>query len=106
MVPRVDLGTDIKGGNMAKTISPKFRERIIIAEFALPAIIILTVLVFFPIVKTVIMSFQEWQLTSPSADHPFVGLDNYRDVVTLSHFPLHSYILFSVSQERWLSDFL
>ena len=71
---------------MAKTISPKMRQRIIIAEFALPAVIILAVLVFFPIVKTVIMSFQEWQLTSPSADHPFLGLKNYKDVMSLSHF--------------------
>lgn len=71
---------------MAKTISPKMRQRIIIAEFALPAVIILAVLVFFPIVKTVIMSFQEWQLTSPSADHPFLGLENYKDVISLSHF--------------------
>ena len=62
------------------------RQRIIIAEFALPAVIILAVLVFFPIVKTVIMSFQEWQLTSPSADHPFLGLKNYKDVMSLSHF--------------------
>ena len=59
---------------MAKTISPKMRQRIIIAEFALPAVIILAVLVFFPIVKTVIMSFQDWHLTSPSADLPFLGL--------------------------------
>ena len=71
---------------MAKTISKKARNRIIILEFMIPALIILTIFVFYPILKSIVMSFQNWHLTSSSKEHEFVGLKNYKDVFEISHF--------------------
>ena len=71
---------------MSKTIGKKARNRIIILEFMVPALIILTVFVFYPILKSIVMSFQNWHLTSSSKEHEWVGLKNYKDVFEISHF--------------------
>ena len=52
----------------------------------IPALIILTIFVFYPILKSIVMSFQNWHLTSSSKEHEFVGLKNYKDVFEISHF--------------------
>ena len=71
---------------MSKTIGKKARNRIIILEFMVQALIILTVFVFYPILKSIVMSFQNWHLTSSSKEHEWVGLKNYKDVFEISHF--------------------
>lgn len=68
------------------TFSKKGRERIIVLQFILPSLIILGIFVFYPIVKTIMMSFQDWILISPSDEHAFVGLDNYKAVFEETHF--------------------
>ena len=70
----------------SRVISKKARNRIIILEFLLPGLILLSVFVFYPIVKTIVMSFQNWHLTSSSKVHEFVGLKNYKDAFNISHF--------------------
>ena len=48
--------------------------------------IVMGVFILFPIVRAIVMAFQEWQLTSASPDHPFIGFANFADVVSLIHF--------------------
>lgn len=43
--------------------------------FLLPAVVILTVFMFYPLVYTVYLSFFDWNMVSPK--RTFVGLDNY-----------------------------
>ena len=69
-------------------ISRKNRDRIIVLQFVLPALIVIGIFILFPITKAIIMAFQEWVLTSASPDHPFVGLDNFREVFSLTHFSM------------------
>ncbi len=71
---------------MSSVISKKARNRILVFEFLLPGLIILSVFVFYPILKSVLMSFQNWHLTQSSKKHVFVGLKNYIDVFNISHF--------------------
>ena len=58
----------------------------VIMQFILPAVIILTLFIFIPIIQTILMSFQQWSLDASSKNHPFVGLKNYKDVLGLSQF--------------------
>ena len=67
---------------MSKTISKNARNRILVLEFMVPALIILTIFVFYPILKSIIMSFQNWHLTSSSKEHEWVGLKNYSKSLT------------------------
>ena len=56
---------------MTQRISVKNRERIIVLQFVLPALIILCIFVFYPILKSICMAFQSWNLISSSKTHPF-----------------------------------
>jgi multiple sugar transport system permease protein len=69
-----------------KTISKKHREMIIALQFIIPSLLIIGIFILLPISKTVIMSFQEWLLTSSSKDHPFIGFENYTEIFGLTHF--------------------
>jgi multiple sugar transport system permease protein len=44
--------------------------------FIAPALIVLTVFIFYPIAQAFWLSFHEWSVISPAK--PFIGLDNYR----------------------------
>lgn len=51
-----------------------YNNKIAICIFALPALLLFTVIVFYPLVQTVIRSFYDWDgLTTPT----FIFLDNY-----------------------------
>ncbi len=85
-----------------KVVKAKHRDTIITLQFILPALIILCIFVFYPILKSVLMSFQEWNLISSAKTHPFVGLDNYKAAVSETHFSKMTattliYTLFSVA---------
>ncbi|QQO08398.1 carbohydrate ABC transporter permease [Breznakiella homolactica] len=67
--------------------SPRARNNIIALQFILPALILILLFIIFPILRTVVMSFQEWFLSSGSPDHPFIGFENYIDAVTNPNFP-------------------
>jgi multiple sugar transport system permease protein len=45
--------------------------------FIAPALAVLGVFIFYPILQALWLSFHEWSVISP--EKPFVGLDNYRD---------------------------
>jgi multiple sugar transport system permease protein len=45
----------------------------------LPALLLILVLTIFPLIQALILSFQRWDLQSQ--EHPFVGLQNYRDAL-------------------------
>lgn len=57
--------------------------------FILPSIAVIVSLIFYPVIKTVMMSFTYWYIGIPKIRppfHPFVGLENYRNVLAMSHF--------------------
>ena len=62
------------------------KETSTIIQFVLPALIVLSVFVFIPILQTIAMSFQQWSLDASAKNHPFIGLKNYFDIVGLSQF--------------------
>ena len=68
-------------------ISRRNRERIVILQFIVPSLMIIGRFILFPITKAITMAFQEWILTSSSPDHPFVGMNNFREVFSITHFP-------------------
>ncbi len=64
----------------------KKRQRKVKAlPYLLPAIMIMVVMLGFPIVYNFILSFMKWAIKDPT--HPFIGFQNYINVVTDSHFP-------------------
>jgi multiple sugar transport system permease protein len=55
--------------------------------FLAPSLILLLVFVVAPVVWAVILSFSDWKLTGPGAQHPqFVGLANYGRLVGSAQF--------------------
>ncbi len=52
--------------------------------FIAPAIILISLFVFYPIVRVVWLSFHEWSVITP--EKPFVGLDNYRKLINQRDF--------------------
>lgn len=71
---------------MARRVSLDKRDKIIVLQFVLPGLVILFLFVFYPIFKSIIMSFQTWNLISPAKTHSFIGFENYRAIFNLSHF--------------------
>lgn len=57
------------------------RNRFQVGTLLLPGVLVFALFTIYPIVKLLYMSFLEWDLGS-IADHSFVGLRNYYDVVT------------------------
>jgi multiple sugar transport system permease protein len=71
-----------------KRVSYKNRDILITLQFIIPSIAIMSIFILFPIIRAIIMAFQEWVLTMPSPTHPFIGLDNFREAFGLTHFPI------------------
>lgn len=59
---------------------PQWRERLEILVFVLPALVLLGMFVAWPVASAVRMSLYRWRGFGPMDD--FVGLDNYRRVIT------------------------
>jgi multiple sugar transport system permease protein len=58
-----------------------------VVAFLAPSLILLLVFVVAPVVWAVILSFSDWKLTGPGAQHPqFVGLANYGRLVGSAQF--------------------
>jgi len=70
-----------------KTTSPTAREDMISGYlFIAPALIVLTLFVFWPIVQIIWLSFHEWSVITP--EKPWVGLENYRNLTKTRDFPI------------------
>jgi multiple sugar transport system permease protein len=54
--------------------------------FTTPSLLIISFLLLYPIIQSCIMSFTYWYLVLPKKGHPFVGLGNFRDVLSSSSF--------------------
>lgn len=54
--------------------------------FILPGTTIVISLLLYPIVQSIVMSFTYWYLLFPKPGHPFVGLANYKYVLSMSQF--------------------
>jgi multiple sugar transport system permease protein len=67
---------------LAATRGPTFATRRRIEGWLLvvPAIILIVGLSIFPLIQSLLLSFQRWDLQSQ--EHPFIGLQNYRDALT------------------------
>lgn len=62
-----------------------FRKNSFAYLLVLPMVTAMTLLILFPIGKVIYMSFQDYVLTRPGA-HPFIGFENYINVVTAYEF--------------------
>ncbi|MCA9834029.1 MAG: sugar ABC transporter permease [Thermomicrobiales bacterium] len=63
--------------------------------FIAPAMIILGLFVFYPIARVIWLSFHEWSVITP--EKPFVGLDNYRNLLKERDFQI------ALRNTMWLS---
>lgn len=54
--------------------------------FVLPALIIFGIFIFWPILYIVWLSFHEWSVITP--EKPFVGIDNYRQIIHNGDFQI------------------
>lgn len=52
--------------------------------YLLPAAVIMAVMLGFPIVYNLVLSFMKWAIKDPT--HPYIGLENYLNVLTDSNF--------------------
>ncbi|MEG0297366.1 MAG: sugar ABC transporter permease [Clostridium sp.] len=55
-----------------------------ITLFLLPTIIVFSLFMFYPIIKTIYLSFFDWNMISPNME--FVGLENYTEILASSEF--------------------
>ena len=64
-----------------------------------PTLLILAAMLAFPTVYVLIVSFRDFQLTNPTAGNPFVGLENYRTLLSDPAFnaALWKSVLFTVA---------
>jgi multiple sugar transport system permease protein len=67
------------GGIASSGFSYASRRRVEGWLFVLPALLLIVGLSIFPLVQSLTLSFQRWDLQSK--EHPFVGLQNYREAV-------------------------
>jgi multiple sugar transport system permease protein len=63
----------------------KFTDRIYPYISILPVFLVIVLFAIYPIIHAVRMSFYQYLLTRPG-DHPFVGLQNYINVITSYYF--------------------
>ncbi|MFO7623659.1 MAG: sugar ABC transporter permease [Anaerolineales bacterium] len=69
----------------AKRRRSKFTDRIYPYISILPVFLVIVLFAIYPIIHAVRMSFYQYLLTRPG-DHPFVGLQNYINVITSYYF--------------------
>lgn len=82
-----------------KGISRRKREEIILAVFMLaPAVLIIGIVTLYPLVRSFWISLHRLNLMRPQEGQPFVGLENYRFILTdpLFHQSLRVTLLFVV----------
>jgi multiple sugar transport system permease protein len=60
---------------------PRWRRRLTPYALLLPAFTVLGAITFFPVVRAILLSFENYDLRSP-ADNGFAGLDNYAALFT------------------------
>ena len=58
----------------------RFQDRLIIALFLLPALILFILFVIYPIFRSIYFSMFDWKGFSPAVD--YIGLENYRKILT------------------------
>ena len=57
-----------------------WKERILATCFLLPTLAVFSVFMFWPIIRTIELSFYKWNMVSPHKK--FVGLSNYEKILT------------------------
>ncbi len=65
-----------------KRLSRRQRQELGLAAFLItPALLIMAVVTIFPLLRSLWVSMHKWDLMRPQEGHPFVGLDNYADIL-------------------------
>ncbi|MBN1265935.1 MAG: sugar ABC transporter permease [Anaerolineales bacterium] len=71
------------GAAGVRSWSRKKREEMLLAFFLLaPAALIIAVVTVYPLLRSLWISLLKWNLMKPQEGHPFVGMQNYRDVLS------------------------
>jgi raffinose/stachyose/melibiose transport system permease protein len=82
----------------SRPVGAGWRQRLEIVLFVTPALALMALFVVWPVVSAVRMSFFRWKGFGPMDD--FIGLDNYRLVLTddvFQHAVLHNFIIVGLS---------
>jgi ABC-type sugar transport system permease subunit len=85
---------------LTKHLSRRQREeRLLAAVLMLPALLIICVVTLYPLARSFWISLHRWNLMRPQEGQPFVGLDNYRFILTDPQFheSLRLTVIFTVS---------
>lgn len=65
-----------------KNWSPQKREDFSITIFLMtPAVVIMTLVTLYPLISSLFISLRAWDLTKPHSGFPFIGLENYWNVM-------------------------
>ena len=73
-------------GPEKNSLKPSKRQRRAAAAFIFPAAAVLTIVTLGPLLYSLFVSLTGWILTVPGSDSKFVGLENYRSVLTSAPF--------------------
>ena len=62
-----------------KRLSRRRREELaLMVALTAPAVLIISFVTIYPLVRSFRISLHQWDLTKPNEGHPFVGLGNYQ----------------------------
>ncbi len=84
---------------LTKKLSRRQREeRTLAAVLMLPALLIISLVTLYPLGRSFWISLHRWNLMRPQEGRPFIGLDNYRFILTdpLFHDSLRLTLIFTV----------
>lgn len=89
----------VSTGSRLRSHMPKYGQGLegplLIWVLLAPAVLLLAAIIFYPVINTVVLSFQALNLNEPLLNHP-VGLENYRAVLTNVVFGFWNSVWFSV----------
>lgn len=74
-----------QAGVVRRKASAYYMERVYPYISILPVALVIALFAIYPIIHAVRMSFYQYVLTKPN-QHPFIGLDNFTDVITSYYF--------------------
>jgi ABC-type sugar transport system permease subunit len=67
---------------LVRSTNRKTSDRLFTILLILPAGVLIAVVAIYPLIRSFVISLQKWDLTKNAQTHPFVGLDNYRYVLS------------------------
>jgi raffinose/stachyose/melibiose transport system permease protein len=77
LIPATQKGLNLKKNSISRR---RIQDRLVIALFLLPALILFSLFVIYPIFRSLYFSTFNWKGFGPAVD--YIGIDNYRKILT------------------------